>query len=1072
MNIVHTLPSTWLNWRLAALFALTLAALTLLPALALANSPPATPASVTVTRGDGAITASGYAVSGATKYHITYSTDNGASWHAPVDNHRNWTSTSITFGADNSKTYIIGVRAGNDHGWSGWRNSPSSSAVAQSSPPATPSTVTVERSSGALTVSGYSVNDATKYHIRYSSDGGANWSTASSNQTERSMTIRNVDDAKTYVVAVRAGNDSGWSGWRNSASIGPFQTAPDAVSAVYFERGDGSIFVTWPSVSNATKYGIRYQSTDQQGWSTASDNYRWPFIIISGTDNTKTYRFSVRAGNAQGWSSWTESALSPPSDPIIISPLPPPIPQVTLTASGVTSSRATLTIGGEHTGAWWYQRMLPTGDDTCHSAGSSATATLTGLTGDTYHQYDAYNRSGCGGADLVATARFTTAYAPTPGSRDSSEDFNTLTAAGNINPGGIWSNGTTMWTVDGTALKIYAYSLSTKARDTGKDITTSSTHFNYYLASDGTTMWTKDAFTNNKLFAYSISGKNRDASKDLTLLADNQHTQGIWTNGVTIWVGDNTDTYIYAYTIADGARDSSKEFDLHADNGNVTGLWSDGTTMWVTDAADDKIYAYTLSDGSRDSAKDYASLDSENTDPAGIWSDGTTTWVLDSVDDKIYAYHSISPGANLTTLAVAPTTATLYLGAYAGSWYYKANTGPDNSCSSTAQTGNTLSLSGLSGGTTYTYTAYDESGCSSADEIASVTFTTLVSVGNLSETKAADGQVGQWRPALNDINVKRAAGFTTGSNSSGYSLQSVTAKFSNKVGSPTGFTAAIHAVSSGNPAASATCALSGSAPDTAGEYTYTPSATCDLSASTTYFLVLSASGAAGANHYYLLSYTSSSSQTNTPSNAGWTIADKGKSKSGNNNWADESTTHVPMFKVTAAAKATLSSSGVGTTGATLTIANHNGDWYYKADVAPHNTCQGPVSGSSKTLSGLSAGTTYTYTAYSDSACTSANEIAAAAAFTTTLSAPSGLSLSFQGGSMKGYWDKPTGMTGDVTYEVQSANTDRNNPYGSTNTVTYSEDRVTHDFSTSLTVKFRVRTKVGSATSAWAEHIAP
>ena len=45
-------------------------------------------ATITVTRGDGPFTASWDAVNGATKYHITYSTDNRASWHAPVDGHQ------------------------------------------------------------------------------------------------------------------------------------------------------------------------------------------------------------------------------------------------------------------------------------------------------------------------------------------------------------------------------------------------------------------------------------------------------------------------------------------------------------------------------------------------------------------------------------------------------------------------------------------------------------------------------------------------------------------------------------------------------------------------------------------------------------------------------------------------------------------------------------------------------------------------------------------------------------------------------------------------------------------------
>ena len=56
--------------------------------------------------------------------------------------------------------------------------------------------------------------------------------------------------------------------------------------------------------------------------------------------------------------------------------------------------------------------------------------------------------------------------------RDSSKDFDTLSAAGNTNPRGIWSNGTTMWVSDQTTDKIYAYNMSDKARDSSKDFDT------------------------------------------------------------------------------------------------------------------------------------------------------------------------------------------------------------------------------------------------------------------------------------------------------------------------------------------------------------------------------------------------------------------------------------------------------------------------------------------------------------------------------------------------------------------------------------------------------------------------
>ena len=68
----------------------------------------------------------------------------------------------------------------------------------------------------------------------------------------------------------------------------------------------------------------------------------------------------------------------------------------------------------------------------------------------------------------------------------------------------------------------------------------------------------------------------------------------------------------------------------------------------------------------------------------------------------------------------------------------------------------------------------------------------------------------------------------------------------------------------------------------------------------------------------------------------------------------------------------------------LTIANHTGSWHYQADTGPHTSCSSAQSGATATLTGLTAGTTYTYKAYSDSGCTTANLVATASAFTTAI----------------------------------------------------------------------------------------
>ena len=59
---------------LAAAIGLTL--ITVTPG-AEAQSAPATPSSVSLTRADGTVTATWPAVSGATKYHVTYTADGG-----------------------------------------------------------------------------------------------------------------------------------------------------------------------------------------------------------------------------------------------------------------------------------------------------------------------------------------------------------------------------------------------------------------------------------------------------------------------------------------------------------------------------------------------------------------------------------------------------------------------------------------------------------------------------------------------------------------------------------------------------------------------------------------------------------------------------------------------------------------------------------------------------------------------------------------------------------------------------------------------------------------------------------
>ncbi len=201
---------------------------------------------------------------------------------------------------------------------------------------------------------------------------------------------------------------------------------------------------------------------------------------------------------------------------------------------------------------------------------------------------------------------------------------------------------------DGVAIKDYTVSVNRgsdapfgwKAEDDFDSLAAAGNHDARGIWSDGTTMWVGD---DDKIYAYVLGTKQRDTNKDInTGVADGNATvRGIWSDRTTMWVADWAEGKLYAYELLSGQRDAGKDISslAAAANDDAWGIWSDGTTMWVADSTNDKIYAYDLATGQRDAGKDISSLAAAKNENAwGLWSDGTTMWVADNTDDKIYAY--------------------------------------------------------------------------------------------------------------------------------------------------------------------------------------------------------------------------------------------------------------------------------------------------------------------------------------------------------------------------------------------------------------------------------------------------
>ena len=223
----------------------------------------------------------------------------------------------------------------------------------------------------------------------------------------------------------------------------------------------------------------------------------------------------------------------------------------------------------------------------------------------------------------------------------------------NADSWGVWGDPETIWVANddtGTDNKIFAYQRSDGSRDADKDFDTLNAAGNQDprgICSDGTTMFVADS-ADNDVYAYKMSDRTRDSAKDITLDSANDAPSGVWCDAGTVWVandGTGAAAKVFAYQRSDGSHDSAKDLESLYDStaaasDNATaprGLWSDGATMFVTDSSDDKVFAYKLSDESQDSDKNIT-LDSENADPRGLWFDGRVLWVADNINGRLYVY--------------------------------------------------------------------------------------------------------------------------------------------------------------------------------------------------------------------------------------------------------------------------------------------------------------------------------------------------------------------------------------------------------------------------------------------------
>ena len=219
-----------------------------------------------------------------------------------------------------------------------------------------------------------------------------------------------------------------------------------------------------------------------------------------------------------------------------------------------------------------------------------------------------------------------------------------------------------------------------------------------------------------------------------------------------------------------------------------------------------------------------------------------------------------------------------------GNWYY----GKSNTWCSGPVSQRYSDRTGLTGNTEYEYAAYSDSSCATkvAPAVTFKTNMTPVSVSNLNTSGNAGTPI--FGIYSNGVNVKLGNSFTTGSAANGYHLKSVTARIEKNSNQP--ITAKLYTPVSGPTQLQDHANLGTVTPTASGDITFTCDSgvgnnNCDLSKDTTYWVTLEVTPSNCTSPCeQAWSATTSTTETNAPSGAGWTIGYRIYAKQGSGSW--------------------------------------------------------------------------------------------------------------------------------------------------------------------------------------------
>jgi uncharacterized protein (TIGR02145 family) len=258
--------------------------------------------------GDGSVTVTWGAVTGATSYNLYFNTGTTVD-KATGSRLTGAASPKQVAGLTNGTQYAFAVSAVNTGGESGLSN------VITATPQAIPVISTVVAGNGSATVTWNAVTGATSYNLYFNTGTTVDKATGSrlTGVTSPKL-VAGLTNGTQYAFAVSAVNAGGESGLSGIVTATPQVAAPSAPVISGVVAGDGSATVSWGAVTGATSYNLYYKAGTTVDMTSGTKLTGVTSLKqVTGLTNGTQYAFAVSAVNVGGESELSSIVTATPN---------------------------------------------------------------------------------------------------------------------------------------------------------------------------------------------------------------------------------------------------------------------------------------------------------------------------------------------------------------------------------------------------------------------------------------------------------------------------------------------------------------------------------------------------------------------------------------------------------------------------------------------------------------------------------------------------------------------------------------------------------------------------------------